>query len=65
MSPPRSDGPPRCESCRFWGRLNAATGECRRRSPAAGGPAAGAAGRFGTFPLTVAAGWCGEHEPRG
>lgn len=52
-----------CESCRHYRPLNRETGECRRRAPVqAAEPAPGVAGRFGVFPLTMASGWCGEHE---
>lgn len=57
---------PRCSTCRYWRRQTPETGECRRRAPAPpADPAPGVAGRFGVFPLTMAAGWCGEHAEAG
>ena len=55
---------PACAACRHYRPLNRDTGECRRRAPALpAAPAPGPAGRFGAFPLVLAGGWCGEHEP--
>ncbi len=58
----------RCETCRFWNRDEADTGDCCRFPPTLtshGAPFDNEERCDATqFPLTYAGQWCGEWKPR-
>lgn len=61
----------RCDSCRYWERVedDPGEGECHRRAPAfmlcqLPGESPEGFGRHGVWPLTWPDEWCGEWAPR-
>ena len=49
----------KCENCLFFHGAQGMEGECRRY------PAQMPVTQYGSWPPTVADGWCGEWKPRG